>query len=527
MNLTFEEIYQLQKTGELEKAKYEYLSFLKQHPQHIEAMHMLAILYAEEGDLQSAVNLLKQAINIQPDNPQLQLHLSNILKNQGGVSEAEKTLLELIKKHPAFAAAYNNLGIIYHQQGNWDAAIDCYQQAIDLQNNFVDAYYNLGLAYNKLYKRMEAFHAYQAVLELSPDHVGAKFQIALILMANEQFQKAIDLLLPIASLFPFHFETQSNLGACYLRLGQLDKAKMHYLKALEITKSDLQVLFNLGVIHMQQADMLRAKEFYELALIEDADYVDAHNNLAIVYMAIKDRESALKHFCEVLRLQSDNPSVQHTIDILKQKTDVAASPPEYIQTLFDSYADHYDSHLLSSLNYQVPQLLYNIVAPYLPSKSISILDLGAGTGLSGEIFKKHANQMVGVDLSEKMLAAASQKKIYTELRHEDILRYLENCHAQFDLVVAADVIVYFGDLTMLVKKVRNVLAPHGFFIFNTEINEKSDYSLTMTGRFTHKQSYIEKLAEENGLKLIVKTTAVIRKHQDDNVQGNLFVLQKG
>jgi predicted TPR repeat methyltransferase len=248
--------------------------------------------------------------------------------------------------------------------------------------------------------------------------------------------------------------------------------------------------------------------------------------LAIVYLALKDKAAAREAFCEVLRLQADNPSVQHTLDILNQKENVSNSPPEYIQTLFDSYADHYDSHLLGPLAYQVPQLLYQVSKPYLPNRPLSILDLGAGTGLSGELFKSHSQRLVGVDLSEKMLALAAQKHIYQELLQKDILIYLSHAAETFDVILAGDLVVYFGDLQELFGQVAKHLKMNGLFIFNTEISEQAEYKLTETGRFAHQASYIEHLCKALGLNSLVKQTQPIRKHLNSPVQGNLFVLQK-
>lgn len=526
MNLTFDEIYELQKAGRLLEAKAAYLKFLQHHPKHVEAWHMLAILYAEESDFENAIATMRSGLELEPANPSLLLHLANIYKAKGEIGEAIAILQRLIHSHPEFSAAHNNLGIFYHLQNDWDASIASYQTAIDLQPNYVDAYYNLGLVYAKKNNWQQAILVFQSVLELSPNHPGAQFQLALLYMKQERYQEALNQLLQVDKAYPFHLETQSNLGACYLHLGNLVAAKSHYHRAWEIDDTDLQTIFNLGVIEMQHGNLSSARQYYLRALTLNPDFVEAHNNLAVVYLSMKDLPEARKHFCEVLRLQPSSPSIQHTVDILSHKKDINQSPPEYIQALFDSYADHYDAHLLGPLAYKVPQLLLDQVKPYLTNKSLSILDLGAGTGLSGEVFKSYANRMVGVDLSEKMLAVAKGKHIYDELVLSDVLSYLKQASACFDLVIAADVVIYFGVLEALLAGVARVLNAQGMFVFNTEISDTDDFQLTDTGRFKHRKSYIEQLAAKNGFVLLTIHIANIRKHLEEEVKGYIFVLQK-
>ena len=50
----------------------------------------------------------------------------------------------------------------------------------------------------------------------------------------------------------------------------------------------------------------------------------------------------------------------------------------------------------------------------------------------------------------------------------DTFRYLQNCDKTFDLVVAADVLSYVGDLQPTFELVSKVLRPGGHFAFTVE-----------------------------------------------------------
>ena len=58
-----------------------------------------------------------------------------------------------------------------------------------------------------------------------------------------------------------------------------------------------------------------------------------------------------------------------------------------------------------------------------------------------------------MDLSEEMVKLARKKQLYQELLVMPIENYLSTSEKQFDLVVAADVLSYIGDLSQTIEKV--------------------------------------------------------------------------
>lgn len=527
--LTIDEVQSLHQAGHWEEALQGYTDLLKINPEDAHVLHLLGILYAEIGDLDSALRYVEKAVSLQPENSVLYLHLANILKAKGLFGRAEEILQSLIQINPNFAAAFNNLGTVYFAEDKYQEAIKSYQAAITLQPNYADAYYNLGLALTKLNYRSEAVNAYQALIELRQNHPGARFQLGCLLMDQNQYQAAITHFIVIEEEHPYHFETQSNLATCYLKLGRLDKAKLHYLKALDIIPDDVQILYNLGVIHMQQGLLSEAINYYLQVLKINPDSYEAHNNLGVAYLAIKETKKALWHFRAALRLETHDEAVRHTIDILMQDKNITRSPTEYIRALFDSYADHFDSHLKQSLDYQVPFLFYQRLKDYhdFNQANWDILDLGCGTGLCGEAVRSAARSLTGIDLSEKMLAEAAKKYIYDALIQSDILSFLENNPAQFDLVMAGDVIVYFGELEAIFSAVSQALRLNGLFIFNAEINVENNYAMAKSGRFNHSKAYLDSLIAQNQFTLLSYQVVRMRTQNQQPVLGHIYLLKKG
>jgi predicted TPR repeat methyltransferase len=427
------------------------------------------------------------------------------------------------------AIKMNKLGMTLFAQKKWNEAIQAYQSAIDLRPDYTDAYYNLGLALNNAGRRPEAMNTYEALMALYPNHFGGLFQLGCLWMQQRQYKTAAEKFLLIEKNYPYHLETEMNLAACYLELGFLNDAKIRYSGVLDHSPTDTQALFNLGVISMREGQFKEAIEFYLQAVKIDTRFYDAHNNLGVAYLTLKDQSAALLHFRAAAQLQPNNAALRHTIMILSREKNISDSPPEYIRSLFDSYADHYDAHLAQSLHYQVPQHLRQMIekARGAVYSQWDILDLGCGTGLSGELLKGYANRLIGVDLSSKMLAIAEQKHLYDELIESDILAFLQSQPEEtYELIVAADVLVYSGDLAAIIAAVSRVLKLKGIVAFNLEISRQDDYLITDSGRFAHSKNYMDQLALKNHLQLLQYQTAVMRTQNEIAVSGHFYLLER-
>jgi predicted TPR repeat methyltransferase len=520
-------IQELHQSGMFDEAKKGYLRLLKKTPRDSDLLYALGILSAQQSDFHSAIDYFNQAIVQQPENPVLYLNLGNALKTLGEFEEARTSLQKAVALNPDYSSALNNLGTVFYAQNFLDEAIRHYLLALEKKPDYIDAKYNLGLALGKQNQIDQAVKIYQEVLADSPGHAAAHFQLGCLLLQQEKISAAESHFLLLEENYPHHFETQTNLATCYLREGALGQARIHYKKAAELIPADTQVLFNLGVICLQLGDADAAIQYYQRALQVDPDFFAAHNNLGVAFLTKQHPGYALHHFKEALRLQPDNEAIQYTVQVLSQDQRLLASPSGYIKNLFDTYADHYEMHLLQGLNYQVPAQLLHATRQVLNKPAdLDILDLGCGTGLCGVAFKPFAKTLTGVDLSPKMLEIAAAKDIYDTLAESEIVAYLQNNVSAFDLIVAGDVFVYVGDLKPVFAAAATALKQHGLLVFNTEMTDSADYTMNQSGRFSHQKKYLQQLARTHGFKVAHYETVITREQQASDVEGHLCVLQK-
>lgn len=183
----------------------------------------------------------------------------------------------------------------------------------------------------------------------------------------------------------------------------------------------------------------------------------------------------------------------------------------YVRHLFDQFAADYDERMQGRLGYAAPQILRQLAQMLTdPGPRHAILDLGCGTGLSGIAFRDLARSLTGVDLSPRMLEKAQATGAYTQLVAGDITHLPAGLDGPFDIVVAADVLVYLGALEALFASVRPRLAPDGLWLFTTELGELLDHELGPKRRYRHSDAYLRRLAAAHGLEVCSLVECVCR-----------------
>jgi predicted TPR repeat methyltransferase len=201
-------------------------------------------------------------------------------------------------------------------------------------------------------------------------------------------------------------------------------------------------------------------------------------------------------------------------------------PHEAVSGLFDKYADYFDEHLQGTLQYRTPELLAEAIKDLQLDRPVDILDMGCGTGICGPLLKPFAASLVGVDLSAGMVEKARERGVYDHLHVGDLVEFLQHSPARFDLLHAADVLLYLGDLQPTFEAAVACLRPGGYFAFTVEATGGNRFELlTKTRRYRHSQAYLQKLADMFGFDQLRLDTVTLRLESQQPVQGYLAILR--
>ena len=205
-------------------------------------------------------------------------------------------------------------------------------------------------------------------------------------------------------------------------------------------------------------------------------------------------------------------------------------PAAYVRALFDQYAPHFDRQLLDGLEYRAPVQLRHAVDAVCPPRAAGeqILDLGCGTGLAGEAFRNRACWLEGIDLSPAMVAQARAKGLFDALHVGDLLTLPAagpSGAGPFDLIVAADVAVYIGDLAPLLARAQALLHANGVFALTVQRSERAGFSLGAECRYSHHPDYVRTVAEGADFEVCSLDHATCRREAGRDVPSAIAVLR--
>ena len=203
------------------------------------------------------------------------------------------------------------------------------------------------------------------------------------------------------------------------------------------------------------------------------------------------------------------------------------SDPRYVRHLFDQFSADYDVRMIEQLHYRAPQILRQLADMVMPGREgMRILDLGCGTGLAGEAFKPLASYLEGIDLSPAMIARAREQNVYDRLAVADIETYLNESEREFDLILAADTLVYLGDLAPVFAGAAARLGTDGYLLFTVEKHEGEGFELGPKRRWRHSEIYLTSEAFKAGFSVAGLLECVPRMEAKRAVDGFAVALMR-
>jgi protein O-GlcNAc transferase len=517
----------LKELGQLEEAVKCYEQALAIKPDHAKAHSNLGVTLQELGQLEEAVKRYEQALAIKPDYANAHSNLGNTLKELGQLEEAVKSYEQALAINPDFADTHSNLGNTLKELGQLEEAVKRYEQALAIKPDYADAHYNLGNTLKELGQLDAAVKSYEQALAINSDFVEASYNLGNTLKELGQLEEAVKRYEQALAIKPDHAEAHSNLGNTLKELGQLEEAVKCYEQALAINPDYDEAYNNLGNTLKELGQLDAAVKSYEQALAINSDFVEASYNLGNTLKELGQLDAAVKSYEQALAINSDFAEAQHMINSLTGKTSQSA-PKKYVENLFNNYADKFEDSLVNHLEYAMPSVLKKIFLNYgLAKNNICLtVDLGCGTGLCGVEFRDQTEILIGIDLSNKMIAKAKEKNIYDELYINDLINGLKELDRKFDLFISSDVFVYVGDLKDLFNTVSEYATKHSLFIFSTEDEDGDSFHLRQPGRYSHSKKYIVQLASTSGFRLEHFERSNLRKEKGQWIVGGIYMLRR-
>lgn len=414
---------------------------------------------------------------------------------------------------------------------------------------------------------LESPLVYEQVLQEDPIHPVALHYYGIWLHQAGRHDEALQKLVLSCALVSDNADWHNDLGNVFFALGSFEEAEHAYREALAITPREHSLWSNLGATLRQQDKLADAADAFRQALEIDADFVPALLHLGAIYEAQGDKRQASYFQCRAyvlpphdgksaemlaisfyflgrldqaaaaygawLAQEPGHPVAAHMLAACSQQDIPGRASDHYLEFHFDRYADTFDTNLMDSLGYRGPHLIgQGLERAASAARQFDTVDIGCGTGLCGTYLAPYSRHVTGVDLAGKMLEKAAATGHYACLEKQEAGQYLATRPQAFDLVAAADTLIYFGDLAPLLHEVAQSLRDGGHFIFTIESLSpaedptSSGFCLHASGRYRHSDDHVRHNLARNGLTVLHLSTELLRHEAALPVEGRLFVARK-
>ena len=263
--------------------------------------------------------------------------------------------------------------------------------------------------------------------------------------------------------------------------------------------------------------------------IDEEALAEAYNR-ALSLEKAGDIDAAVKAYEEVLAIDpEDHGGAAVRIASMGRGETPPKAPDAYVETLFDQQAEAFEDILVDQLGYAVPMVVRQRLQTLELGPFKRMLDLGCGTGLTGEALRDMVTDITGMDLSENMVEIAHEKDIYETLYVAEVEDFLEdNDDDAFDLITATDVLPYLGALEPIFFGAAENMVEGGLFVFSSETLP----SETMAGRpymvgphqrFAHSETYIRERLAATGFDIVEVTDINVRMQDGHPTPGQLVI----
>jgi predicted TPR repeat methyltransferase len=385
------------------------------------------------------------------------------------------------------------------------------------------------IEHTKRGRLQEAEAVYLQLLAAQPDNADALHYLGVLRMGQRRREEAIELVTKSLKLAPRNAHAWNSLGNMVAATGKLGAAEFAFKSALELQPDFLEALYNLGNLQRRMRKREEALQNFRRVVELNPKLSVAHENIAMLLFRLKRTEEATVAFQRWSEADPENPIARHMLAAYTNQAPDRADDA-YVARLFDRMSGYFDASL-GRLQYAAPQLLTSALSEIIPfgEKRLTILDAGVGTGLCGPLLRSSAQRLVGVDLSAGMLAKARERNVYDELHEGELVAFMRAHPVEYDLVISADTLVYFGALEEAMAAAAGALKPGGILAFTVEAEPGAsthEFKLNNHGRYSHRADYVRECLAGAGLTLLQLEPGVLRKEMGADVQGHVVLARK-
>lgn len=173
------------------------------------------------------------------------------------------------------------------------------------------------------------------------------------------------------------------------------------------------------------------------------------------------------------------------------------------------------------------RILLEVINKYITG-SKKVLDIGCGAGTLGLYYASKGNDVLGIDISQKAVASASESATYLSLKKAKFKQMNfpnEVPRGEFDVIIFSEVIEHLEKDELALKKIFTLLKPNGVAIISTPSRNAPLHKLGYTKDFDKSVGHLRRYTLEELTRKCKKTgfTILETKKTEGVIRNFLFL----
>jgi tetratricopeptide (TPR) repeat protein len=220
-----------------------------------------------EGQSDSALPYLHEAMRQGSANPRVPMLIGQIQLEAGHVDEAEKYVRQSLALNSSSADAWLAMGAVYDAKEDPKQALTCYEKSLALNPHSSYALLNAARASEKTGNPTQAEQWYGQILRDDANNADAANGLGLLLAKRGDIDEAKKLLQHAIEIRRDFGSAINNLGVLYLNAGQVSDAVAAFEYGLGVAPDEDILYLNLARIYMRQGEKEKARGVMERLLV--------------------------------------------------------------------------------------------------------------------------------------------------------------------------------------------------------------------------------------------------------------------
>lgn len=265
----------------------------------------LGHLDMREGRFVQGEALLRQALQLDPDNPRSHLILADAYLGQHTYNGAATEALEVLRRNPASVEAAVIYGDAQFLQDNWAQAEAMYRALADQLPASPLGYRKLGLVAQRQGLSAKAASLFAQAIERAPGDADLMLYLRALVAADRSMQAA-DALKQFLSHAPQDPARWEMAGKFHRMQGRMDKAADAWRTMSRILPDSARPHYELGEIFMKQNKPVPAEASWRQAIENDEGFAPARNSLGMLLTSQGKIEEADEQYRKALESEPRN-----------------------------------------------------------------------------------------------------------------------------------------------------------------------------------------------------------------------------